>query len=210
LENLQNDSAGGGPGKLYVAFMQELKDRLFAVQDMLRSLPSGGGTQGYLTAEASYLQVRFICELLALAALAAHEPIGLTKRLRTSWNADEIFKALERINDRCFPMPIRFDAPDGSGKAFHLAAVPGLVRTDLRAIYGACGDALHRGVIQSVLDGRERRYDLDQLNRWCAALWMLLREHVVYVPQLGIALLTRLDADPKTPVQVITAMAETE
>ena len=203
-----DSSLNSQEGQLYVSFMQELKVRLFAVRDMLSSLPNGGGHQGFLTAESCFLQVRFICELMALACLAAHEPIGLSKRLLKEWHADDIFKALGEINDQCFPSPISIGGSVQKGTAFHVQPHDGLKRGDLREIYNGCGAALHRGVLQTALAGQARNYDLDQVNRWCVGFWKLLQEHILHVPQLGRVFLVKLDPDPNVPVQLILAAAE--
>jgi hypothetical protein len=195
-------------GQLYLSFMQELKTRLHAVHGMLTALPSGGGALGFLTAEACFLQVRFMCELLALASLSAHEPIGLTKKLKRAWHADEIFAALATINSRCFPAPIRLEGPTQAGLKFHVLPTTGLQRGDLRKIYNECGRSLHRGAILSALRGEPRRYDLDVLNGWCRSISQLLAEHVVYVPQLQRAFIVRLGREPGTSVELIVGEAD--
>lgn len=56
-----------------------------------------------MRAEFAFLQLRYICELVALSSLAAHCSIGIGSRLSKVWNAAEAFALLEHVNPHCFP-----------------------------------------------------------------------------------------------------------
>jgi hypothetical protein len=59
-------------GRIYITFMEEVKVQHNALADTLESIVDEAEGQQMLEAEFAYLQVRRICELLALAVIAAH------------------------------------------------------------------------------------------------------------------------------------------
>lgn len=193
--------------KLYISFMEELKVRLGGIRAMLDEFSKIKSDQGYFVAEACYLQMRFICELLALACLAAHEPLGLTERLKGEWNADAVFAALEKLNPSAFPRPIKIVLTGGDTQ-FQVQPQTAMNRSSLKKIYHSCGHALHRGVISDALEGKARHYDLEQLNQWGGAFWNLLEEHMVYVPQLGQVFLINMMGGRNGAVQFFHAQAD--
>src|SRR3981081_1016837 len=90
---------------IYSGLMDEMKIRLdaveFAISGLLQFHP-------IIHREFSYLQLRMICELIALGCLVAHGDIPATKSktLRRAWSADEIFKALEKLHPDFYPHPV--------------------------------------------------------------------------------------------------------
>lgn len=194
-------------GSEYAGFAQEISDRLVAIEEAVQLAMSAGADKAYLHAEFAFMQLRLVCELMALAALWVHRGQGLSKKLEGAWRADEIFKELETINDKCFPHACRMTvARDGSRQ---IAPRPegAMKRSDLAKIYGQCGNVLHRGALKLFLSGRPKNYDLSFVQRAAAMIKGLLSEHMVIVVDFSMILLCNLGRNGE-PVQVITAQAE--
>ena len=88
--------------------------------------------------ELGYLQLRTICELIALACLAAHGDVPETtsKRLTKAYNADQIMKALENLHPSFYPVPGR-QVRDQAGKVVEVVPVdkPYLTKRELQRFY---------------------------------------------------------------------------
>jgi hypothetical protein len=83
----------------YSILMQEAKGRLSAIDTALAGrtgLPSG------TICEFCFLQLRMLCELIALGCLTAHGDL-MTGKLRGTWQADKIIRDLEELHPKFFP-----------------------------------------------------------------------------------------------------------
>jgi hypothetical protein len=89
--------------ELYCELMEEVKRR----RDIVVATRSNQFTLPKLAAfELCYLQLRLICELIALGCLAAHGDIPVTKgKLRSAYAPGAIFSELERLHPEFFPAP---------------------------------------------------------------------------------------------------------
>jgi hypothetical protein len=199
-----NDPYDNATIEQYAAFMEEIKTRLDAIHPILRTLGKDGiNPTDFLQAEFCILQVRFVCELIALASLAAHHSLGLPKDLLKSWNAERTFRALEDINPHCFPKYASITRPEGR---IHIEVSRDIMdRPGLQAIYNQCGEMLHRGMIKHVLSGKERVYDLQQIDQWAGQIGSLLSTHVIMILETGLVLVVNLTGGPNSSVQVAIA-----
>lgn len=140
---------------LYRALMEEVKIRIasinFAVSGQMRC-------PGPVIEEFCYLQLRLMCELIALGCLVAHGDIQATQtgRLRKEWQADKILLALEGLHPDYYPIPTK-EVQEG-GKIFLVlltANEAGFLRkNDLLDLYGKCGNHLHKGNLKKLLSPR--------------------------------------------------------
>lgn len=182
---------------MYAAFMEEIKQRSEAITASAFAIRNRtAGEPAYMRAEFAFLQLRYICELVALSSLAAHHSIGLGSRLLKVWNAAEAFALLEQINPHCFPSSIR-NIPDSKGvHNFHVVQGPAtLTRSDLAKIYAGCGAILHRGVIKDAVSRKAREYNLDSLNRWHRDIMELLKQHMILIRDPDRTLLVNFESD---------------
>lgn len=187
--------------ELYASLMEEVKTRLNAIKPILLALgKDGGNPTDFLQAEFCMLQIRMVCELIAIAAAIAHSPFVLTKDILKSWNATRAFGYLTEVNEHCFPKTAVAERIDGR---VHLHILENSVsRADLSAIYERCGEMLHRGMVKHVLNGRERIYDMRQIHEWGQNLATLLSCHVILLLEVEQVLFVDLTGGPEGRVQV--------
>jgi hypothetical protein len=130
---------------LYVALMEEVKLRIEAINagtgGMVYALPPP------IVREHCFLQIRFICELVALGCLVAHGDIKAADKLRGKWNADEIMRELEKLHPDFYPFAMR---QDGQHNLDAVNPSP-LPKAELLKLYHKCGDVLHRGSMKKLL-----------------------------------------------------------
>jgi hypothetical protein len=192
-------------GRIYITLMEEMKVRHEAlVKSLLRIAEEEAEDEQFLLAEFAYLQVRRICELLALAVLAAHNtlPEARASDSLRLWNAEAVFKRLGRINPLGFPRPFVAERQENGGLHFNPIDRPLLDREGLCRIYNQCGDRLHVGKLGALLKGDRKVYDIAELRYWCAAIAQLTSQHMVAMPGFHQMLIVTLQPDNVEGVHV--------
>jgi hypothetical protein len=135
---------------LYSALMEEVKIRIATINTLV-----GGktGLLGPVVQESCYLQFRFLCELVALSCLVAHEDINATQanKFRKEYSADKILKQLEELHPDYYPFPSTLTTKPGASEIFLHKEGNFLKKTELIDLYVKCGDRLHRGSLKKLL-----------------------------------------------------------
>jgi hypothetical protein len=124
------------PLNAYLGLMEEASYRLLAMDTALEGrtgLPPGA------IKEYCFLQLRMLCELIALGCLTAHGDLQ-TGKLKDAYEADKIIRRLQRLHPDFYPIAaIRTD------KGPRLYEDGFLTKEALTKLYWRCGDVLHRG-----------------------------------------------------------------
>jgi hypothetical protein len=86
--------------------MEEIKLRLDVMGTLVKP-EAASLIPPWARGEFCYLQLRVVCELIALAALIAHGDIEATRtnKLQALYQADKIVKALSEIHSDFYPQP---------------------------------------------------------------------------------------------------------
>jgi hypothetical protein len=130
---------------LYASLMEEAKGRIEAIDHTLQHKT---GLTDQLGREFCTLQLRMLCEVIALGCLVAHGDIRTQKLTRARY-AQHIIAGLERLHPRFYPRPVRQTA-----RGVEDIAGGYLTKEELVKLVGACGDALHRGSAKNLLSPR--------------------------------------------------------
>ncbi len=137
---------------LYRDLMQELKTRVDVTNDTLKKPPA---IPAHMVQEFCLLQVRMICELIALGCPVAHGDIDEANKLNKTYQADKIINTLEDLHADFFPVPVVQHQVEP--QRFHLVPrMTGfLTKPEFIKLYSrTCGNALHRGSLKHVLESR--------------------------------------------------------
>lgn len=130
---------------LYHSLMEEIKGRVSSLNVAVTNqlpLPTPS------VREFCFLQLRYICELIALGCLAAHGDIKDTHaaKCQDQYSADTILSMLERLHSDYYPYPC-----DLLGHKIELVNNGNaLSKNELIKLYGQCGDVLHRGKMKKI------------------------------------------------------------
>lgn len=193
--------------KLYAALLEEAKLRMGVIESALSgSIP----LEGPFLQDTCFLQLRFLCELIALSCLVIHGDIDATKRrdLRKKWHAKEIIERLEEIHPSFYPVPGTLKkTPTG----WHIDKVdePFLSKSALVELYGKCGDALHRGDLKRLLkSSRPRQFMPEEVARSLQKIRTLLDVHSIPLFQEGTVIVVLL-RDEKLNGSVLVRFAST-
>jgi hypothetical protein len=109
--------------------------------------------------DLSWVQIRLMCELLAIALVLVHEetPNTRSKAIMDAWQADFILRKLKKLHPDYFPQPL-VESPDplkpgavGMADREHdCTTLPELIK-----LYTVSGDHLHRGSMSDILAGKK-------------------------------------------------------
>ncbi|WP_160171505.1 hypothetical protein [Ferrovum myxofaciens] len=127
----------------YTDMMQEIKERLYAIEDVLSGRTALSGS---LAHEFCFLQFRFICECIAYACVIAHAYIKelQSPKFQKEWSADMLMKSLDKLHQDFYPKPQTITVTENRVQLDEIH-VPYLTKDDLKKLNGICGDKLHRG-----------------------------------------------------------------
>ncbi|MGO9719305.1 MAG: hypothetical protein ACLPIG_14395 [Methylocella sp.] len=131
----------------YAAILQEINMRVDAINHCTLGL---SGLLPPFVVEFSYLEIRMICELVALGCLVAHGDLRQSSALRKQWSADEIMKQLENLHPQFYPYAI-VQTKTATGYHIHRLDPQPLPKVDFLRLYGRLGDVLHRGSLKNLM-----------------------------------------------------------
>ena len=163
---------------MYKALMLEVRARNEAL-DLILENSSGLGP--IVVRECAYLQIRIMCELVALLDEVAHDDLTRTqlKALRKTYHAANILDALERHHEGFFP---RATTRKRSGVGHHIEFVEGqLDKGGLKALWEKCGRYLHRGTVNQLSKPQPVEKDFADVRAAQSALGDLLNQHVISI-----------------------------
>lgn len=167
--------------KVYAGILGEARSRL----EMLESLFNGVyPIPPIAVREFSFLQLRMLCELIALGCLAAHGDIAEThtKRFREEWSAEKILRGLERLHPMFFPEAMEQLPGDGAMKSRLKSASNFLTKPELVQLYNKCGEALHKGTIARLTKRpADRNPDNSDVVQWTTKAHRLLGIHSIHL-----------------------------
>ena len=165
---------------IYASLMEEVKIRVMAIEGAL------GGQMvrpAWMIREFCYLQLRMICELIALGCLVAHGDIKTTRtgKLPKEWNADKIFAILENLYARFYPTPLRHVSTKGN--VHHLEPIKSgfLTKADLISLNHKSGRYLHRGTMKSLLSPEPIYEEFPDVVAWVNKIQALLSTHTLHL-----------------------------
>jgi hypothetical protein len=196
----------------YANLMAELRTRIDSIPkfaDPEISLPAP--TRG----EACFLQLRLVCEIVALGCLVAHGDLKEVKeaRLQKAYEADFIIKRLERLHPDFFPVPHTVEVsqtPFAGRSAYHYTP-----RTDnfmtkdaLLKLYRETGSVLHRGSLKALsLAPRNEEAMFDYIFDAHSKLINLTSGHHLMTRDRQIAIVCNIPALDEGDVHVALAIA---
>jgi hypothetical protein len=191
---------------LYANIMAEVKYRTDAID---------AGTGGKLPLSAPlirefcYLQLRMICELIALGCLVAHGDIkaAKSKAMMKQWKAETIMNTLGELHPDFFPLAASQGALTGGVHSINITNPPVMTKADLLALYVRCGGVLHKGSLKKLMkEQMPLQVNFPEITAKAQKIHDLLAIHLV--PMLGgdmTFICVLRNADDRNNVQVTIA-----
>jgi hypothetical protein len=164
---------------LYCDLMEEIKVRqasiLLAASGQLPIHPR-------LAYEYCYLQLRMICELIALGCLVMHGDIPEVsqKKLKKAYAPGVIISELEKLHPNFYPQP----GEQVRAKKDALLEVRNLTdgfltKADLIDLWSKSGDVLHRGSLKNLDLRLKEGGTFVRIGSWCEQITKLLNHHQI-------------------------------
>jgi hypothetical protein len=191
---------------LYKSIMEEIKIRVEIANNVLLAPPPLPET---VVREFCSLQIRFVCELIALGCLVAHGDINKSNKLTKYYQADRIMHSLEELNPEFFPRPVieRIEGPHCLHYEFKTSGY--LNKSDFLRVYNqTCGKALHRGSLKHLLSPRhQEKAPLIEIRGLISKIRELLNPHVILLHDQSTVLLCSMSVKGTGEVAVHLADA---
>ena len=165
----------------YADLMAEARVRLEAIEAAFNSKSE---LAPITVRDFGYIELRMLCELIALACLVAHGhlPGTKTKELRDEWRAGRIIDALDRLHADFFPRAsIQKQLGPDSYDFRVLGSEDAMSKTQLKKLYVLCGDRLHRGDLTQLnrFTKHSLQKDFDEIIRWTNEIKKLMARHAI-------------------------------
>jgi hypothetical protein len=168
--------------ELYAGLLTEMRARRVLINELLNKKEANEPNllPDFAAIELCYLQLRMLCELIALACLAAYGdiPASRTSKLLREYKADWIIQNLERLHPDFYPIPvIQLPYPQGSAIAGEIRDYTGvyLTKEDLIKLYYECGRKLHRGPTRKLKPLSS--FNFTKIRAWHDKILALLKSH---------------------------------
>lgn len=133
-----------------------------------------------IVVDFTYLQLRMLCETVALICLVAHGDIDAsrTSKLHKDYAADNIIKKLEQLHANFYPHPVTVSQGVGT---MHIERIQSgfLTKSELVSLYHECGTKLHRGSLVKFRSTSPQAYNTDiaRIQVWREKFVILLNCH---------------------------------
>jgi hypothetical protein len=191
------------PVEVYCGLMEEIKFRIGMINTaaMRPTMPQ------QLILEFGRLQLRLVCEIIAIACLAIHNEMINIKALEKLWSANEIMVRLQTLNPNFFPVAC-LKTKDSKEEGIEITDVKPepLNKTSFISLYGRCGNDLHRGDLRRILSSIPAQPpSLQQLNTDVLSIMNLLRMHRIAAPDYKKHYVCVMENTPKGKCAMITA-----
>jgi hypothetical protein len=125
--------------------------------------------------EFGFLQLRMLCELIALGCLAAHGDLGMGK-LKKPYEADKIIRRLQRLHSEAYPL-----GATRISDQIKLRRDGFLTKVELPKLYWRCGDLLHRGSYEDLQTRIYSEAFIEEIRTWKQKIKDLISCHAIFM-----------------------------
>lgn len=164
----------------YRNLLVEIKYRVEALDDLLTGQVR---MRAPIAEEHGYLQLRMICELIAMGCLVIHGDVPVSASVRKSYKADWIISEMARLHPKFFPVALETNdriTADGIRQLTKKRA-DALTQEDLARLWSReAGNLLHRSL--RTIDRTARPVDFGPLQEWRDKIVQLLDKHQLTAP----------------------------
>jgi hypothetical protein len=183
-----SDSTMGSPKEnkhllLYRTLMVQIKERIAVIDGAKNNTFNLPDRTRY---ELCYLELRLICELIALGCLAAHGniPAAYSQRLLTTYEPGFILSELEKLHPDFFPRACDRNVKSGDPIEFTVLEDGQFIsKEDLRKLHGKTGNVLHMRRLKDLV--KPIRLDFEQISKWRNQIVDLLAIHMISLSERG-------------------------
>ena len=186
----------------YKNTMIEIKRRNKAIYDALNGFDPE--QPKIILAEFCYLQIRFICELIALGCLVIHGDLqNNNNKINKEWHAGNLIKQLKKLHPEFYPFPTN-QILNSQGKVERWEDIKDrfFSKKDLIKTYGMLGNRLHRGNLNNLISGKDYEISFDEIHEIATNIRNLLSHHNIQMVDPNFMIVTVMETGKDDDVQV--------
>jgi hypothetical protein len=163
----------------YRGLMTEIKFRTDAIEGVLRT--DIGPKRAKIAEEFCFLQLRMICEAIAIACLVLHGNLKPKADLFKTYKADWIMSELGKLHPRFFPTALETGGGTaGDGDEWVGKTSGFLTKDELQQLWSRhCGSKLHHGTAKQIIGQKEPPIELPEVAKWRKKIIRLLERHIL-------------------------------
>ena len=167
----------------YEVYTEILDVMRIRIQSIERTILEKDTWPPLLLQEYCYLQLRMICEGIAIGCLFAHDAFKHPRSF-DEWRAPKIMSTLDQLNPRYFPKGIVVKSVNGSFDISDRTA-PQITKEEVSKLWKKSGDILHIGSAKSVLNRRivQNFVDLAEIQDTAQRILNLMEVHSLSSPE---------------------------
>lgn len=166
---------------IYLDLMIEIKARLRAIQRCRnKTIAEPLFQEGYLAAEFMVVQLRMICEMIAVGCIVAHE-IEPRKDLKKEHSASQIFHEMEKLKPEFFPEPVKGIVDPETGILGYDPQTGAITKQELQGLYERCNELAHRIKWKEAVARKRRLYPTDYMFESAGKIANLLDVHLIKI-----------------------------
>ena len=161
--------------KVYLHCMAEIKKRLLVIEKV-----SGEDMQTLFANEICYLELRFICELIAIACLTAQGDFKTQRAFTEEYSPPKIFAALREIYPQFFPKDAEVISEPGRHHVQSQHKPDAYGESDIVSLWHQAGTHLHRASVNHYLKKTFKSPpDLSSVRDHVVGIVRLLESHIL-------------------------------
>jgi len=177
MSDIKYPSTKEEKAKIYIKVMMEVKQRLAIIHTI-----DAVDVDPIIPIEICYLQLRHICELIAIACLTAQGDFSTYKEFKDSYDVSRVFRSLEKINPTFFPEPFMLTRNESYVEIKRNSFPDFITRDELEKLWGVTGNYLHRLTMRSFM---KKKLNVIKENsiilEYSKRIKLLLNRHKIFV-----------------------------
>lgn len=198
---------------LYASLMDEVKARIDCINWYVQGK---SGLTAPFVRDACWLQLRMLCELVAIGCLVAHGDISMLQghKIGKTWSADKILDRMAKLRPNFFPFAVtqKVSLQPAGNKHFELTRLDNqpITRDGLLALYGYTHKHLHRGTLKKLLSSQQPldlAINVPEIVAWAQKINDLLSIHSISINEKRVFMCVLRNADDNNKVNVAIANA---
>jgi hypothetical protein len=182
--------------RAYLQVLFEVNARL----EFLKSLKSSNLPYG-ISREVCHLQLRHICELVAIGCLVVQGDYTSSAELSGEYNPQKVFRGLEKLYAGFFPQAASITTVNGNLDIHANANPAAMTRKEMETLWGKTGNYLHRLKIKNFFREEEAAESnfWPELDTYVMKLEALLNPHIIPMHNPKVLVIAGLDGDNGKP-----------
>jgi hypothetical protein len=180
--------------KAYLQVLFEINSRL----SLIKLMKSSDWPYG-IAREVCHLQLRHICELVAIGCLVVQGDYTSSPELTGEYSPTKVFRSMEKLYEGFFPQAASITTENENVKIDCSAKPSAMTRKEMETLWGKTGNYMHRLKIKNFFKVEEHSNIWPEIDGYVAKFLALLNPHAVPMHTPKVLVVAGLDGDNGQP-----------